>query len=139
MPDGKAMGGSYLTRYVGGFSAVNENSKDRVFLETIRSALDESAKVLDARTLSRLGTARNMALAYLERHKGGRRLRFRLAGFAAASAAVLAAVIFFSGPSGIRFNDNLEDVEILASGEQLEFLDELDFYAWLADKQDSEG
>ncbi len=85
---------------------MNEKEREDAFLEKIRSTLEEGSKGLDANTLSRLGAARGRALSELPARaprwiaRGGRRAWFRLsaAGFAAASAAILAVFIFSGAP-----------------------------------------
>jgi len=102
----------------------------------IRRALDEKAEGLDAATLSRLRQARERALARRPGSPG------RLAwpgGGAARWAGALAGVALLlvagwtvwrqaAGPALPVAGD---DLEVLASAEDLSLYQELDFYLWL--------
>jgi hypothetical protein len=104
--------------------------------ERARAVFDESVQNLDGRTRSELTQARHSALAELETAKGSGAWKIwgPLSGVTA--AALVLAVMF--GPiwtttqapqdSGAM---PLEDFDIVADSENLELLEDLDFYAWL--------
>lgn len=117
-----------------------------------RSLLDESAQALDAATLSRLNRARQAALAQRtpRRHAAW---MFLPAGLAGACALLLAvglwqgrraptampaqAAVAASANGGVV---NAGDLDMIASGDDLEMMQDLDFYAWLdAQDQDNNG
>lgn len=111
---------------------MKENEKDQEFIASAKQVLDRSLEDIDAHTLSRLRQARHRAIESAPT----RVPPFVWAGGVATAfaALVLAAVLLF--PSGAPSPvPTLEDVEILASSEDLDFYDELEFYHWLADAE----
>jgi hypothetical protein len=113
---------------------------DERWLERAKALLDDSTANLDAAALSRLNRARQAALA--ARHKGPGRWAWG-AALAGAAAAVFALAIGLH-PRGAappaHFPDALDaaDVDVLASEEDLDLAENLDFYAWL-EKQPAGG
>lgn len=112
--------------------SADENGPVRTPLEDrTKELFDESVGRIDGRTRSALTQARNTALAEAERKDW--RVWGPLAGVAA--AAVFIAVVF--GPiwtSLTPANENampIEDFDILADADNLELLENLEFYAWL--------
>lgn len=114
-----------------------------------RDLLDESALALDAATMSRLNRARQAALA---RHAPRRRAAWMLmpAGVAGACALLLAVGMWHgrspqtepapSQPAVAGSAMNPADLDLIASGDNLEMMQDLDFYAWLdAQDQDNNG
>jgi len=103
--------------------------------ERAKALFDESLGNLDGRTRSALNQARHAALTELEgrQRQGVWRFWGPLSGVAA--AALFVAVVF--GPMWTTMQptpDNampLEDFDIIADAENLELLEDLDFYAWL--------
>ena len=103
--------------------------------ERAKELFDESLGNLDGRTRSALNQARHAALTELEgrQRQGAWRFWGPLSGVAA--AALFVAVVF--GPVWTTLQptpDNampLEDFDIIADAENLELLEDLDFYAWL--------
>jgi hypothetical protein len=111
----------------------SENGAARTPLEDRAKALfDESVGQLDGRTRSALTQARNAALA-----EAGARRAWRVWGplTGVAAAAVFIAVVF--GPiwtSLTPANETampIEDFDILADADNLELLENLEFYSWL--------
>ncbi|HEX6834314.1 MAG TPA: hypothetical protein VF132_12335 [Rudaea sp.] len=107
-----------------------------------KGLLDESARDLDAATLSRLNRARQAAL-------GTRRARGRTWMFPAGLASacmLLLAVAFWQhplAPSAMPGGDALAgsptDSEIVSGDDTLEFYQDLAFYAWLDAQQDNDN
>jgi hypothetical protein len=105
--------------------------------ERTKELFDESVGALDGRTRSALTQARQTALAELEKRQGqgAWKLWGPLSGVAA--AALVVAVVFgpvwtttqqaAQGSGAVPF----EDFDIVADAENLELLENLDFYAWL--------
>jgi hypothetical protein len=109
--------------------------------ERLRSLLDQKTEELDGHTLSRLRQARARALAAHAKPAGRLQLPdWSVAGgLATATIAVLAFSFLLETPRepGIP-QVPAGDLEILASGEELEFYDQLDFYRWLEEEGKTE-
>lgn len=117
--------------------------------ERAKSLLDESAQALDAATLSRLNRARQAALAPRRRAAW----LFLPAGLAGACALLLAVGVWHGrrastttpaqAPVAASANGNAVnagDLDMIASGDDMEMMQDLDFYAWLdAQDQDNNG
>ena len=114
---------------------MNEPRKDEAWIERATALLDDSAKNLDASTLSRLNRARQAALAQ-PRHATRRWMLG--AGFAAASACALVLAFGLQprwhasvAPSH-EAAAQADDVDLLnADDDTLDLYENLDFYAWL--------
>jgi hypothetical protein len=117
-----------------------------------RGLLDESAQTLDAGMLSRLNRARQAALAQrAPRRRAG--WLFLPASLAGACALLLAVgtwhahraptAIPAQAPATADANGNAVnagDLDMIANGDDLEMMQDLDFYAWLdAQDQDDNG
>lgn len=105
------------------------------FEQRTKALFDESVERLDGRTRSKLTQARNAALEELR--KGPPRfqwLRTPVTGLAA--AAVLALVIGMW--PGSQPSDSgtlpLEDFDIVADADNIEMLQDVEFYVWLEDQ-----
>lgn len=106
---------------------MNEPFEDRA-----KALFDESVGNLDGRTRSALTQARNAALAEVAGRK-----RWKVWGplSGVAVAALFVAVVF--GPIWTSLqpaNENampIEDFDILADADNLELLENLEFYSWL--------
>ncbi len=111
-----------------------DNANDRRMEERARAVLHESMGQLDAHTLSKLTQARHAALAQLQMSRMQRMRRFMLPAGSLATAA-LVAVVMWTGyiPSGIRAGAELavDDVELVANEENLDLIQELEFYSWV--------
>ena len=113
---------------------------EQAFFERVRRTLDESVDQLDFDTLGRLEIARRRALS--EAAKPGKRwwrpLGFErdwlvpAGAFASIVATVLALTLMVSDPGGQSL-EVLDDIELLTAGEDLELLENLEFYQWLPD------
>ena len=103
--------------------------------ERAKQLFDDSVGQLDGRTRSALTQARHAALAELDGSQRQRAWKVwgPLSGVAA--AAVFIAVVFGPIWTSMRpANENampIEDFDILADAENLEMLEDLEFYAWL--------
>lgn len=118
----------------------DEKRSEEAFVRRVAEGLDRGAAELDPAVLRRLARAR--ALALEEGERGSRRWRLAsraMAGLAAASAAGIALFVLYGGPVGVRGYDVVEDVELLASADPLDLLEEMDFYAWVAERGEREG
>ncbi len=61
-----------------------------------------------------------------------------VAAFAVAASLVLAVIIWPSGTEDMPTGELL-DLELIAADDSLQLYEELDFYQWLAETQDSAG
>ena len=103
---------------------------DQRFLDRSRQALDRSLEDMDAATLSRLNRIRHAALA--ETKAPGWHWWVPASGLATACAVLVAVNLSLREPSTpTQVESPLGDLELLASNENLEMLEELEFYAWL--------
>ena len=109
------------------------DSDDRL-IEDIRAALDADLDHVEPQTAVRLRAARMRALERAERPARDW-TRFAPAG-AFASACIVALVFMTARPDTPPIG--MPEFEMLASGEDLELIEDLDFYEWL-DSQDHAG
>lgn len=98
-----------------------------------RELFDESVERLDARTRSKLTQARNRALDEVK--QGAPRRRWIWAPAGGVALAAIVAVTMWSGslrsggePDALA----LEDIDIVADSENLEMLEDVEFYTWLS-------
>jgi hypothetical protein len=106
------------------------------WLDQVRIQLDNDARDLDATTASRLNRARQSALdAALARPQS--RLRFLPYALAASMAALLALTVMLRLPEpaaplpAAAAPSSADDFDLLAGTEELEMIEDLEFYAWL--------
>jgi negative regulator of sigma E activity len=103
---------------------------DEAFVRRVKAALDEGNEHLDARVRSRLRQARHAALAQVQpRPAFWVRQWVPAAGLAA--AAVLAVLVWPQAPSVQPQDEALSDLEIVLAEENLDLLEDLDFYEWV--------
>ena len=103
------------------------NRNDDQFSEHIGQRLRDSEDQLDELTLARLRAARLHALE-AARPARPRLLAGGLAG--AATVAALALAVWWMQPATVA-TPPLEDLQLLSAGEDLQLMEELDFYLWL--------
>jgi len=114
---------------------MNEHDKEKRFVDNVRKALDLDADNLDAGTQSKLTRMRHQALEAGERKGFDIRQWFTrpvIGWTATACLIVLGLTIYMKQPNGST--PLLEDIELLAAEDNLEFYDSLEFYAWLAEE-----
>lgn len=114
----------------------------QAFEERTRSLFKASVESLDGRTQSKLTQARYAALEELNpaRSRAWRRGRAALAGVTA--AAVLAAWIGFArlgSPAPEAGELPLDDFDIVAEAPALELIEDVEFYAWIAEQPGQSG
>ena len=119
--------------------------KDAQLIEGIRCQLDEDVDNYDSTTRSRLAQARRLAMAAAQpRGPWWRRtwLASRPAGdwllpagaFASVVATAFALTLMVAEP-GNDLAREVDDLELLSSGEELELFENLEFYQWLPDRE----
>ena len=100
-----------------------------------KEVFDASLDSIDGRTQSALTQARHAALAELERKRASRwQLWGPLSGIAAAAFVLLVmfAPLRLTPTSVEGATMPFEDLDIVADADNLEMLQDLDFYAWLS-------
>jgi len=115
---------------------MNEQDKENRFIANVKKALDLDVDNLDAGTQSKLTRMRHQALDAGERKGFDIRQWFTLpvAGWTAtACLIVLGLTVYLQEPTN-GTTPLLEDIELLAAEDNLEFYDGLEFYAWLAEE-----
>jgi hypothetical protein len=121
---------------------------DEEFLNRIKQRLDNTAEQLDELTLARLGAARRRAVEAGSRcekfHFGdilalGRTAKVVLvmAGLLLVASILLIKSIQPPVQEHLQALPLIEDMELLGAAEALEFYQNMDFYLWVADEQDS--
>jgi hypothetical protein len=98
-----------------------------------QALFEDSIQHLDASTRSKLAQARNRAL---DEVRTGVQRRWIWAPAGGLAAAAVVAVALWSG--GLRLGGetdapSLEDIDIVADAENLEMLQDVEFYTWLED------
>jgi hypothetical protein len=103
-----------------------------------RKVFEQSVGELDGATRSKLTQARHRALAELEQPPAafGWLPQAALATLAAAAVGIW---VFRGSDSELTESAAVADIEILLSDDELEFYEELDFYAWLESQPEFNG
>jgi hypothetical protein len=121
---------------------------DEEFLNQIKLGLDKRAEELDELTLARLGAARRRAV---EASSGSTKIRLGeiltlgrtgrvalvMAGLFLVASLLVVKSIQPPVQDQLQALSMMEDMELLGAAEDLEFYQEMDFYLWVADEQDS--
>ena len=116
-------------------------SKDRTLEERTKALFQESVANLDGPTRSKLTQARYRALAELQAPSRAA-WRWSWAPAGAIAAVALATWMLWSGQPPVEETFDVAaatDLEILLSEEELDMLQELEFYAWLEDQAELSG
>ena len=108
-----------------------DNSPDEQFAEQAKALFENSVAQLDAATLSRLNRGRHAALEALH-GRGAAATWGRWIPITGVAAAALVTAMLVRGPDAISPPvDSVADFEILLEGENLEMIENLEFYSWL--------
>jgi hypothetical protein len=116
--------------------------EEKTALERRAKALfDEGVDCLDARTRSRLTQARHAAVAALAQRREPFMRRWWLPAAGLATAALVALMVVFNlNPANEQqlaaASLAVEDMDILAGAENIELLEDMEFYAWLESEPD---
>jgi len=118
---------------------MKEQESEKAFAANVRKVLDAESDNLDAATRSQLNRIRQEAL-----EAGGRPRGYRLRGgmrwlAGAAATAAIAAVVYVNtatAPLEIGSPQPLDEFDIIALEESLDFIEDIEFYAWLAETDD---
>jgi len=125
-------------------AAEQEDSAQAAFTEKARGLLLDSVDSIDGHTRSRLTQARHAAINELARPRQSPFLPMRWLAPAGSFAAIALVAFIWLGVgtpgmpdagtgSGVSFvaNSPIDDIEILATAENLELFEEMEFYEWL--------
>jgi hypothetical protein len=120
---------------------MSEQDEDKAFLERSKKLFDESAQQLDGKTRSQLNRGRQNALAELQPRTGVRAWTGWAPATGVAAAAVVAAVMWNGNapPNDTAPTSSATDFEILLNEDNLEMLEELEFYSWLELDEEAGG
>jgi hypothetical protein len=116
--------------------------EEKTALERRAKALfDEGVDGLDARTRSRLTQARHAAVAALAQQREPFMRRWWLPTAGLATAALVAFIVVFNlNPANEQqlaaASLAVEDMDILSGAENIELLEDMEFYAWLESEAD---
>jgi hypothetical protein len=114
---------------------------ENFFLKKVKRSLDKSEEKIPDATLSRLHRIREEVLKTSEK-KNTWALKWiptPYPALATAALVLLAVLISFPGDREPTPVNPLDDLEILASNNKIEFYEELDFYAWLSEEEPNAG
>ena len=101
------------------------------FAKQAKELFDESVDKLDAATLSRLNQGRHRALAELDREASSQGVWLRWVPVTGVAAAALVTVMVMNSQAPVEQPVTASDFEMLLEEDNLEMLDELEFYTWL--------
>jgi hypothetical protein len=111
---------------------------DRDFEEQTKRLFDESVAALDGETRSKLTQARYRALEELKPRRQALWARALVPVGAAAVVATLTVMLWQGQIPSVDDGDfdvaAVTDIEILLSEEELDMIEELEFYAWLEEQ-----
>jgi hypothetical protein len=121
----------------------DKRTRDRqAFEDRTRSLFKASVESLDGRTQSKLTQARHAALGELNPARSGAWTRGRTALVGVTAAAVLAVWIGLANlgsPAPDTGELPLDDFDIVADAPNLELLEDVEFYAWIAEQPGQSG
>ena len=103
---------------------------EQTFARHVRQHLDQHADDVDDLTAARLRAIREQAL---DRQPRRGMSWLPATGLAMAVAVVLAVVIWQPGGTGLPLSE--QDWDLLAAGEEMELIEEWEFYVWLEELQ----
>ena len=118
---------------------MNEQPEISKVEKRARELFDDSLERIDARTRSRLTQARHAALDELKSTRG-LVTRWIWAPVGGLAAAAVIAVLVTGRPSvdpAVSSAPSPEELEIVAGDESVELLQDVEFYAWLAQQPNS--
>ncbi len=105
-------------------------NREKDLTAALRRSLDQCRQEIDRESEERLAAARRRALSATEK----KRFRPTLLVPAAAMAMAAMAMVFTLKSRPVLPPDaEVADIEIISSGEDPDFYDQIDFYAWLAE------
>jgi hypothetical protein len=105
------------------------------FISHVKKTLDQQTEALDGETLSRLNRARQAAIQHAE-HKPGLSLTRAWVPLGGVAAAILLTSIFMfkAEEMAIVTDGAVDEIELIASSDNLDLYEQLDFYMWLLEE-----
>lgn len=101
--------------------------------ENLKQSFDESVEKLPAETLSKINVIRNKSLDKNNRQKSQWLPLIVSSSFV---AVCLVSILYFNYQAPLSDLDfSTDDLELLSSSENLELLEDLDFYLWLEENE----
>ena len=117
---------------------MDEPEREKQFVEKVRGFLNESVESLNPDIRLRLQESRIQALKAAEKRRPWF-LPFprwiTVGGLATVATAILTFFFWFNAPPLEVPTKQVEDFEILTSREQIDFYKDLEFFRWLAAKE----
>lgn len=114
--------------------------RDEQFERRAKALFDAGVNGIDAHTRSRLTQARRAAVAERERHRASWLSRYAVPASGFATAALVLMVAFNAGaPDKQGAALGMDDVAMLADGEDFDLLEDMDFYSWLDSEEGELG
>jgi hypothetical protein len=113
---------------------MNKDNENNV-LKNSRDALNDSIEHLDANTLSRLNQARQKSLSQKENSPLINIPWIPAGALAALSITVVVGSLFLSSPESSL--TNLDEAEFMATNEEIELVEDLEFVAWLIEQENA--
>jgi hypothetical protein len=113
---------------------MRSEEREDAFVDEVRRMLDQSGSEVDARVRMRLRSARLRALEAAQEHVPWyvRIPRWVGAGaLATVMVLIIAVTLWLSAERSALTARQVEDMELMATHEQLEMYKDLDFYRWL--------
>ncbi len=117
---------------------MNANNQEKDFLGKVKDLLDEGFENLNSQTRQRLEQVRLRALSVVGEKRSGFFTPLRwimVGGFATATMAAVAFFFWMHTSPGVLPVGHIDDFEIITSDEHVDFYQNLDFYRWLAAKE----
>lgn len=117
---------------------MDEQEREKQFVEKVRGFLDDSTQSLNTDIRLRLEESRTRALRILEKRKAWFFPFPRWITVGSLATVMTAIVIFFfwfDVPTYEVPTKQVEDFEILTSKEKIDFYQDLEFFRWLAAKE----
>ncbi len=103
---------------------------EQKLLDFAKQTLDHSIQNLDPHTVSQLQSARQTALSHASKPRAWVQPTWALA---AACLMIFTIALWNTDSPEMTATLPLEDVDVLASAEGWEFYEDLEFYSWLAE------
>ena len=117
------------------------NEQDKAIIERTIEALDQQTEQIDYRTQLHLQKAREQALAELDKKPAKKAARGWLWLTAVPAALAVVMLLPLGQKSPATMPEQLvllQDVELLTAGADLEMLEDIEFYQWLAEQEQLE-
>jgi len=108
-------------------------ANDSKTTNTVKQVLDTGADELDSATLARLRQVRKEALQ--QSPVLGVRWWMPMSALGASAAAILLATWLTTTIAPQAHVDGIEDIELLASADNTDLYEQMDFYEWLESQQ----